>query len=110
MIASGRTRRTYKRRTAVVVEGAEGEKGKITQSVKNFRWNESPLFMLQKIEEIEKAERTATGIGRAPSGFVVSETRGGVISLVARQPVASAAVPVPAPMTLDTLSALRHSS
>ncbi|MEO7360282.1 MAG: metallopeptidase TldD-related protein, partial [Gemmatimonadaceae bacterium] len=37
------------------------EKGKITQPVKNFRWNESPLFMLQKIEEIGKAERTATG-------------------------------------------------
>ncbi len=37
------------------------EKGKITAAVKNFRWNESPLFMLSKIEEIGKAERTATG-------------------------------------------------
>ena len=37
------------------------EKGKITQAVKNFRWNESPLFMLSKIEEIGKAERTAAG-------------------------------------------------
>ena len=25
------------------------EKGKITQALKNFRWNESPLFMLGKI-------------------------------------------------------------
>lgn len=37
------------------------EKGKITAAVKNFRWNESPLFMLSKIEEIGKAERTAAG-------------------------------------------------
>jgi predicted Zn-dependent protease len=37
------------------------EKGKITQPLKNFRWNESPLFMLSKIEEIGKAERTAAG-------------------------------------------------
>ena len=37
------------------------EKGKITQALKNFRWNESPLFMLSKIEEIGKAERTGAG-------------------------------------------------
>ncbi|MBC8088587.1 MAG: TldD/PmbA family protein, partial [Phycisphaerae bacterium] len=37
------------------------EKGKVTQSLKNFRWNESPLFMLNKIDEIGKAERTAAG-------------------------------------------------
>jgi predicted Zn-dependent protease len=37
------------------------EKGKITAAVKNFRWNESPLFMLSKIEEIGRAERTAAG-------------------------------------------------
>ena len=37
------------------------EKGKITQALKNFRWNESPLFMLGKIDEIGKAERTAAG-------------------------------------------------
>lgn len=37
------------------------EKGKITAAVKNFRWNESPLFMLSKIEEIGKAERTSAG-------------------------------------------------
>jgi predicted Zn-dependent protease len=37
------------------------EKGKVTQPLKNFRWNESPLFMLSKIDEIGKAERTAAG-------------------------------------------------
>ena len=37
------------------------EEGKVTQALKNFRWSESPLFMLGKIEEIERAERTAAG-------------------------------------------------
>jgi predicted Zn-dependent protease len=37
------------------------ENGKITRSLKNFRWNESPLFMLAKIEELSRAERTAAG-------------------------------------------------
>ena len=37
------------------------EKGKVTQALKNFRWNESPLFMLNKIEEIGRAERTSAG-------------------------------------------------
>ena len=37
------------------------ESGKITKALKNFRWNESPLFMLNKIEELGKAERTAAG-------------------------------------------------
>jgi predicted Zn-dependent protease len=37
------------------------EKGKIVQPVKNFRWNESPLFMMNKIEEIGVAQRTGAG-------------------------------------------------
>lgn len=37
------------------------EKGKITRSLKNFRWNESPLFVLNKLDAIGKAERTAAG-------------------------------------------------
>lgn len=37
------------------------ETGKITRSLKNFRWNESPLFMLNKIDEIGRAERTDVG-------------------------------------------------
>jgi predicted Zn-dependent protease len=37
------------------------ENGKITRSLKNFRWNESPLIMLNKIEELGRAERTGVG-------------------------------------------------
>lgn len=37
------------------------ENGKITRSLKNFRWNESPLFMLAKIDDISRAERTSAG-------------------------------------------------
>ncbi len=37
------------------------ENGKVTRALKNFRWNESPLFMLSKIDEIGKAERTSAG-------------------------------------------------
>ena len=37
------------------------ENGKITRSLKNFRWNESPLFMLNKVEEIGRAEPTSAG-------------------------------------------------
>jgi len=37
------------------------EKGKITKSLKNFRWNESPLFVLNKIDVLGRAERTAAG-------------------------------------------------
>jgi Predicted Zn-dependent proteases and their inactivated homologs len=37
------------------------EKGKVTRALKNFRWNESPLFMLSRIEEIGRAERTGVG-------------------------------------------------
>jgi predicted Zn-dependent protease len=37
------------------------EKGKITRSLKNFRWNESPLFMLSKLDDIGRAEPTAAG-------------------------------------------------
>ncbi|HVF41199.1 MAG TPA: TldD/PmbA family protein [Gemmatimonadaceae bacterium] len=37
------------------------ENGKVVRSLKNFRWNESPLFMLNKIEEIGRAERTSAG-------------------------------------------------
>jgi predicted Zn-dependent protease len=37
------------------------ENGKITRSLKNFRWNESPLFMLNKVEEVGRAEPTSAG-------------------------------------------------
>ena len=37
------------------------ENGKITKSIKNLRWNESPLFMLNKLEDVGRAERVAAG-------------------------------------------------
>jgi predicted Zn-dependent protease len=37
------------------------ENGKITRSLKNFRWNESPLLMLNRLEDIGRPEPTAAG-------------------------------------------------
>jgi predicted Zn-dependent protease len=37
------------------------ENGKITRPLKNFRWNESPLLMLNRLEDIGRAEPTAAG-------------------------------------------------
>lgn len=37
------------------------EKGKVVRPVKNFRWNESVLIMLNKIDDIGRAERTNVG-------------------------------------------------
>lgn len=37
------------------------ERGKITRALKNFRWNESPLLMLNRLEDIGRAEPTEAG-------------------------------------------------
>ena len=37
------------------------EDGRITQPLKNFRWNESPLLMLNRLEDIGRPEPTAAG-------------------------------------------------
>jgi predicted Zn-dependent protease len=37
------------------------ENGKMTQALKKFRWNEWPPFMLNKVEELGTADRTAAG-------------------------------------------------
>jgi predicted Zn-dependent protease len=37
------------------------EDGRITKPLKNFRWNESPLLMLNRLEDIGRAEPTAAG-------------------------------------------------
>jgi predicted Zn-dependent protease len=37
------------------------ENGKITRSLKNFRWNESPLLMLNRLEDIGRPVPTAAG-------------------------------------------------
>lgn len=38
------------------------ENGKITRSVKNFRWNESPLFAIGKLADIGRAELVDAGL------------------------------------------------
>jgi predicted Zn-dependent protease len=37
------------------------ENGKVSRPIKNFRWNDSPLLMLSRLEEIGRAERTSAG-------------------------------------------------
>ena len=37
------------------------ENGKVTRALKNFRWNESPLLMLNRLEDIGRPEPTAAG-------------------------------------------------
>jgi predicted Zn-dependent protease len=37
------------------------ERGRITRALKNFRWNESPLLMLNRLEDIGRPEPTAAG-------------------------------------------------
>ena len=38
------------------------ENGKISRSLKNFRWNESPLLMLNRLEEIGRPEPVGAGL------------------------------------------------
>ena len=38
------------------------ERGKIARPLKNFRWNDSPLLALNRIEDIGRAERVASGM------------------------------------------------
>lgn len=48
------------------------EKGKITRAVKNLRWNESPIFMLNNIEMMGRSERvSASESGSAGQAIVV---------------------------------------
>ncbi len=48
------------------------EKGKITRAVKNLRWNESPIFMLNNIEMMGRPERvSASESGSAGQALVV---------------------------------------
>jgi predicted Zn-dependent protease len=37
------------------------ENGKVTRALKNFRWNESPLLMLSRLEDIGRPEPAAAG-------------------------------------------------
>jgi predicted Zn-dependent protease len=47
------------------------EKGRITRSLKNFRWNESPLLMLNRLEDIGRSE--STGAGRLMPALRISQ-------------------------------------
>lgn len=38
------------------------EGGKVTRSLKNFRWNDSPLLALNRIEDVGRAERVSAGL------------------------------------------------
>ena len=38
------------------------ENGKVSKSIKNFRWNESPLLMLDRVVALGRAERVAAGM------------------------------------------------
>jgi len=42
------------------------ENGKTTRALKNFRWNESPLLMLNRLEDIGRPEVTTAGRLMAP--------------------------------------------
>ena len=41
---------------AFLIEG-----GRITRALKNFRWNESPLLMLDRLEDLGRPEPTQAG-------------------------------------------------
>ncbi|HYJ79259.1 MAG TPA: metallopeptidase TldD-related protein, partial [Longimicrobiaceae bacterium] len=48
------------------------ENGQITSAVKNLRWNESPVFMLNNVEMMSPPVRvSATESGEADSGAVM---------------------------------------
>ena len=47
------------------------ENGKITRSVRNFRFNESPVFMLNNVEALGRPERVVAGEGGGGGGAVV---------------------------------------
>jgi predicted Zn-dependent protease len=45
------------------------EKGKVTQPIKNMRWNESPIAAFNNIEAMTPAERVVSGEGFGDSGM-----------------------------------------
>ncbi|MDB4917664.1 MAG: peptidase modulator of gyrase [Gemmatimonadetes bacterium] len=47
------------------------EKGKITHPVKNLRWNESPIFMLNNLEMLGRAERVSASEDGSPGGGII---------------------------------------
>lgn len=47
------------------------ENGRVTRSVRNFRFNESPVIMLNNVEALGRPERVAAGEGGGGGGAVV---------------------------------------
>lgn len=47
------------------------ENGKLTRAVKNLRFNESPVFMLNNLEELGKSERVSASESGGPGAAVV---------------------------------------
>ncbi len=47
------------------------EKGKITRPVKNLRWNESPIFMLNNLEMLGRPERVNSNESGSAGGSIV---------------------------------------
>ncbi|MBA3578894.1 MAG: TldD/PmbA family protein [Gemmatimonadaceae bacterium] len=47
------------------------ENGRITKAIKNFRWNESPIFMLNNIEAMGKPMRVNSSEGGEGGGAVI---------------------------------------
>jgi predicted Zn-dependent protease len=47
------------------------ENGKITRPIKNMRWNESPIFVLNNLEMLGRAERVSASESGSAGGAVV---------------------------------------
>jgi predicted Zn-dependent protease len=47
------------------------EKGKVTRPVKNMRWNESPIFLLNNLEMLGRAERVNSSESGSAGGAIV---------------------------------------
>jgi predicted Zn-dependent protease len=47
------------------------EKGKVTRPVKNLRWNESPIFLLNNLEMLGRAERVNSSESGSAGGAIV---------------------------------------
>ena len=47
------------------------EKGKITRPIKNLRWNESPIFMLNNLEMLGRPERVSSSESGSAGGAIV---------------------------------------
>ncbi|MEO7104704.1 MAG: metallopeptidase TldD-related protein, partial [Gemmatimonadaceae bacterium] len=47
------------------------ENGKVTHSIKNFRYNESPIFMLNNVEAFGTPVRVSASEDSSPGGAII---------------------------------------